>query len=63
MAVLPLLFQKSGSTPVVHLTPFRRDHFENKVDAREVEKLLDVMDLKLYWDSLRDLCIYRITLD
>jgi len=47
MALLPLLFKKSGSIPVAHLTLFRRDRFENTVAAREVEKLLDVMDLKL----------------
>jgi hypothetical protein len=47
MAVFPLLFHKPGSIPVVHLTPFRRDRFQNMLAAREVEKLLDVMDLKI----------------
>ena len=47
MTLFPLFFHKTGSIPVVHLTPFRRDRFENMVAAGEVEKLLDVLDLKL----------------
>jgi hypothetical protein len=45
MVVFPLFFHKPGSIPVAHLAPFRRDRCENMVAAREVQKLLDFMDL------------------
>jgi hypothetical protein len=47
MSVFTLFFRKPGSIPVAHITPFRRDRFENMAAATEVEKLLDFMDLKL----------------